>query len=83
MAENRNQDGELLASNNELSNLDELHWKMTRTPSFKKWFGDWQNDPENASKMVDRNGEPLLMYHGSSNFEGDYFDSKKHVKTDC
>ena len=32
--------------------------------SFKEWFGDWQNDPENASKVVDENGEPLIVYHG-------------------
>lgn len=32
--------------------------------SFKEWFGDWQNDPENASKIVDKNGEPLIVYHG-------------------
>lgn len=36
-----------------------------RTPAFKKWFGDWENDPENASKVVDENGEPLVVYHGT------------------
>lgn len=40
-------------------------YKTTRTPSFKRWFGDWENDPENSSQMVDENGEPLLFYHGS------------------
>ena len=33
------------------------------TESFKQWFGDWLNDPENASKVVDENGEPLIVYH--------------------
>lgn len=33
--------------------------------SFKNWFGDWINDPTNASKVVDENGEPLVVYHGS------------------
>ena len=33
--------------------------------NFKKWFGDWENDPKNASKVVNEKGEPLLMYHGS------------------
>ena len=37
------------------------------TPNFKQWFGDWQNDPENASKIVDENGEPLVVYHGTKN----------------
>lgn len=35
------------------------------TDSFKKFFGDWQNDPEHASKFVDDNGMPLIMYHGT------------------
>ena len=35
--------------------------------SFKEWFGDWQNDPENASKVVDENGEPLVVYHYTDN----------------
>lgn len=36
---------------------------LTYTNSFIKWFGDWVNDPQNASKVVDENGEPLLVYH--------------------
>ena len=37
-----------------------------RTPAFKAWFGDWENDPENASKVVDaETGEPLVVYHGT------------------
>lgn len=27
------------------SNLSEEHWKMARTPAFKKWFGDWEHIP--------------------------------------
>lgn len=33
---------------------------------FLNWFGDWTNDSENASKVVDENGEPLVVYHGSN-----------------
>ena len=29
---------------------------------FMNWFGDWINDPANASKVVDENGEPLVVY---------------------
>ncbi len=37
-----------------------------RTPEFKAWFGDWENDPDNASKVVNpKTGEPLVVYHGS------------------
>ncbi len=35
-----------------------------RTPNFKAWFGDWENDAKNASKVVDANGEPIAVYHG-------------------
>ncbi|HUS39185.1 MAG TPA: hypothetical protein VMX74_07025, partial [Pirellulales bacterium] len=31
--------------------------KQTETAAFKKWFGD--------SKVVDENGEPLVVYHGT------------------
>lgn len=30
---------------------------------FLNWFGDWVNDSENVSKVVDENGEPLVVYH--------------------
>ena len=36
---------------------------QTRTIEFKEWFGDWQTNPESASKIVDENGEPLVMWH--------------------
>ncbi|HDR1492815.1 TPA: hypothetical protein QB412_001638, partial [Pasteurella multocida] len=49
-------------------------WVQVRTPEFKAWFGDWENDPENASKVVNpKTGEPLLVYHGSSNYEFNTF----------
>lgn len=31
--------------------------------NFKEWFGDWENNPKSASKVVDKNGEPLVLYH--------------------
>jgi hypothetical protein len=57
--------GGLIAPNGNPSNLTPEQYKMVRTPEFKAWFGDWENDPENASKVVDENGEPLVVYHGS------------------
>ena len=33
--------------------------------SFLNWFGDWINDPANASKVIDENGEPLVVWHGT------------------
>jgi len=53
------------APNGKPSNLNDKQWNQVRTPEFKKWFGDWENDPVNASKVVDENGEPLMTYHGS------------------
>jgi hypothetical protein len=41
--------------------------KGTRSPFFKKWFGDWEKDPEGASQMVDKNGAPKVFYHNSPN----------------
>lgn len=59
----------ILAPNGNISNLTPEQYKLVRTPEFKAWFGDWENDPENASKVVDENGEPMVVYHGSrSNF---------------
>ena len=37
---------------------------MVRTDAFKKWFGDWENNPKNASKVIDENGEPKIVYNG-------------------
>lgn len=37
--------------------------KQIHSENFKRWFGDWENDPENASKVVDENGKPLVVYH--------------------
>lgn len=56
----------LLAPNGKLSNLSQLQWYQVRTPEFKRWFGDWENDPHNASKVVDENGEPLVVFHGTN-----------------
>lgn len=61
------------APNGNPSNLSERLWLMTRTQNFKRWFGDWENDPENASKILDENGEPLVVYHGSPKAGFDIF----------
>jgi hypothetical protein len=34
-------EGNLLAPNGEKSNLPEIEWKITRTPSFAEFFGEW------------------------------------------
>lgn len=54
--------GGLIAPNGKKSNLTPEQYKLVRTPEFKAWFGDWENYPKNASKVVDENGEPLVVY---------------------
>lgn len=65
-----------LAPNGKPSNLTHEQWHLVRTPEFKAWFGDWENDPKNASKVVDENGEPLVVYH-RSNKKFTIFDKEK------
>jgi hypothetical protein len=62
----RYEDGGLVAPNGKPSNLTSEQYKLVRTPQFKAWFGDWENDPKNASKVVDENGEPMIVYHGTT-----------------
>ena len=39
------------------------------TESFRNWFGDWLSDDKtNVSKVVDENGEPKVMWHGTDQF---------------
>lgn len=51
------------APNGNPTNLNERQWLQVRTKAFKEWFGDWENNPSEASKVVDENGEPLIVYH--------------------
>ncbi|MBT8783088.1 hypothetical protein [Akkermansia muciniphila] len=64
------------APNGADTNLTEDQWLSVRTAAFKNWFGDWEHDPQNASKVVDENGEPRVVYHGTY---GDFtvFDKAK------
>ena len=55
---------------------------LTQSQQFKRWFGDWQNHPDNASKVVNADGTPKIMYHGTSEQNGNFtvFDESKAVK---
>ena len=72
----------LLAPNGQPSNLTPEQYRLVRTPAFKKWFGDWENDPDNASKVVDENGEPLVVYHGTKEQFNEFDIDKVGVHTD-
>lgn len=52
------------APNGRPTNLTERQWLQVRTRNFINWFGDWINNPSEASKVIDKNGEPLVVYHG-------------------
>ena len=72
----------LKAPNGKDTKLTPEQWALVRTQNFKKWFGDWENDPENASKVVDENGEPMVVYHGTpragfTEFKGGWFTTSK------
>jgi len=66
----------LLAPNGQPSNLTAEQYRLVRTPAFKAWFGDWENEPENSSKVVDENGEPLRVYH-KTDYKFTVFDKEK------
>ena len=69
------------APNGKQSNLNEKQWLQVRTKEFKDWFGDWENDSANASKVIDENGEPRVVYRGINDANKDnlfaYFSDTK------
>jgi len=71
----------LLAPNGKPSHLTAEQYKLVRTPEFKAWFGDWENNPENASKVVDENGEPMPVYHGTT-YEFTTFEESSYFTDD-
>lgn len=81
----KNENNELLVSpGGPVSNLgkrSELWYKIVRTESFKKFFGDWQNDPNSSSKIVDKNGEPLVLFRGvAKDLSVDDFYNEKYYR---
>jgi hypothetical protein len=81
------------APNGKPTRLNERQWLQVRTPEFKAWFGDWENSPANVSKVVDKNGEPLIVYHGTTKTDNfaefnirsngvAYFTTKKEYAND-
>lgn len=50
-----------------------LHKKQTETAAFRKWFGD--------SQVVDENGEPLVVYHGTNQSFDDFSKERLGMAT--
>lgn len=49
-----------------LRRSDEDYDDKVYSQAFKDYFGDWENDPGNASKVVDENGTPQILHHGTN-----------------
>jgi hypothetical protein len=77
--QNKAESADKLASNINLSqsngDVNRNILNVTQSKQFKRWFGDWQNDPENASKVVNEDGTPKVVYHGTSNGDFNVFDT--------
>ena len=58
--------------------LKESKEDIIYSKEFKDWFGDWENDPEHSSKVVDENGKPLAVYHGSFSLFDSFDPNKGH-----
>lgn len=42
---------------------------VTESAQFKRWFGNWMENPQKASKIVNDDGTPKVMYHQT---DGDF-----------
>lgn len=61
----------------EKSNVKPKFENNTYSQQFKRWFGDWENSPHTASKVVNEDGSPKIVYHGTdSSFT--VFDQSKY-----
>ena len=62
------------------SNLDTGENNTTnvqiKSDNFKNWFGDWENNPSKASKVVNEDGTPKVVYHGTDKGGFYVFDPK-------
>ena len=47
------------------SNVKPKFENVTYSQQFKKWFGDWEKKPNTASKVVNEDGTPKVVYHGT------------------
>ena len=61
------QDGFVHSIREKGSNVNVKMENVTQSLQFVRWFGDWQNNPKKASKVVNRDGTPKIVYHGTDN----------------
>lgn len=62
------------------SNLDTGENNTTnvqiKSDNFKNWFGDWENNSSKASKVINEDGTPKVVYHGTDKGGFYVFDPK-------
>lgn len=57
--------------------------QILKSKEFKEWFGDWETNPNSpdTSKMLDSEGKPLLVYHGTNKVFDKFSKEFKGVNT--
>lgn len=69
----RSWQGTITGNLDDNKNLAHALWAQTHSPNFKEWFKD--------SKVVDKNGEPLIVYHGTHESFNTFDKTKSGNKT--
>jgi len=65
---------EIPSRGNEEDQMNTYQETQQKSPEFKNWFGDWEIAPEQASKVVDEQGKPLIVYRGGTQQRYEYFN---------
>lgn len=63
-------DGSVNSIRNSLSNVKTKFNSVTESLQFKRWFGDWQNNPKKASKVINKDGTPRVVYYETKSESG-------------
>ena len=71
------QDGFIHSIREKGANVNTRFENVTQSKQFKRWFGDWENNPKKASKVVNDDGTPKIVYHGTKDFGFTVFDISK------
>jgi hypothetical protein len=53
---------------------------VVKSPDFIEWFGDWQNNPSGSSKVVDDDGYPRIVYHGTTHDFYEFTNERGNVE---
>ncbi len=56
-------DGYIHSIRNSESSVKPKLENITKSQQFKRWFGDWEKNPNTASKIVNADGTPKIIYH--------------------